>query len=131
MYSMSTSWFVRDLAVFAVIGCLLGLLIWFWRRRKERNRIYFQTFLANLVCYLLWFATFATMFFLQKMPSICSVIDYRFPAYVFVISPMILALCSIPLSLLGLSAEEGERRYPVIGNGLIFLLWACMIVPPN
>jgi len=95
------------------------------------SNIYFQAYLANFVCYLLWFATFSTMFFLQKMPSICSVIDYRFPAYVFVFSPMILALCSLPLSLLGLSAEEGERRYPVIGNALMFLLWACMIVPPN
>lgn len=80
---------------------------------------------------MVWLVTIAAMFSLQKLPSVCPVIDYRFPRYVFVLFPVILALSSIPLCLFGLAAEEGERRYPVIGNALMFLLWACMIVPPN
>ena len=57
--------------------------------------------------------TVVAMFVMQEMPNICSLIDYRFPRYVFVFFPIIFAVGSIPLCILGAAAEEGERRFPV------------------
>ena len=130
-YSLNRVWFARILMQSVLLGSLLTSVMYFWLRRSARKRIPFCVSCSNLALYSLWLIIVTSMFFLQAMPSICGVISYKFPAYIFFFAPFLMTIYSIPLCFFAVAADEGERKFPILVNALMAVLWAIAVVPPN
>lgn len=124
-------WFAEILLEFAILGVPAGAILWYWKRHGVKSKKLNYASSANLGCYLLWLTVVFIMLVVQESSIFRPFINYRIPRYVFVVYPLIAALASFCLCVCSVGAETGERRFVSTANGLVLVLWAFAVVPPN
>jgi len=131
MYTGVWSPLLWILAKSAVFGISAGGILWRWKRRGIRSRNLYSASRANLAFYSLWLTVVIVMFVMQESSALRSMINSSLPASLFVGCTFFAVIGSLLMCISCLGAEKGERRFVVLANGLMLILWASNVVAPN
>jgi hypothetical protein len=131
MHSAIWSWIVTVLGKSALLGLPTLITLVLWRRRGIQSRALNQVGWGNLLGYTAWLLAVVVLMPLSEIPRYHWIAGSSIPANLFFIIPFLLAIGSFITCLLCATAEKGERRYPLLANGLMLILWSWLVVPPN
>jgi len=132
MDSERYGWCIGALVKFALLGAPAAVTLWFWRRRGPDSQTLYYFSWANISAYLLWCAAISFMSILGGTQAYRDWINYSgiTATFAFLI-PLLSSFGSFVLCLLFVMVKQGERKYVLLSNVLMLILWIVSVVAPN
>jgi hypothetical protein len=122
---------LKALAKFGLLGLSAIVTLLIWKRRHVESKNLYQASWANPVGYLLWLAAVTIMVVLNKSSAFGWMVSGSLPASLFFFLPFLFMFGSLCLCLLCFGAKREERRFPLMSNALMLILWASSVTAPN
>ena len=131
MRSGNWFWICKILLKSVLVGTPTLIALLFWKRSGVRSESLYRLGWANLAGYLTWLLAVVVVTPLSETQHFRWIGGSIIPMNLFFAIPFLAAIGSFGLCLSCIAAETGERRYPLLVNGLMLILWSSLVVPPN